>query len=448
MADTIGLRAAAKQLGMKHSTLLTKVRKRSDRPNHCPEWKDAPGLVWNDDRVSFTEEFIGWARWKTVGSTPHERVTYTPDLPRETSIDESNTAKVLTSKSEDIRSLDDALKFFAVDLAIWRVDHFTVNSWQMGYKTQEGEAESKTLYQVKVVLVRIVSMAVEEGIAKFIEHIAEISPVRSPRDYIIVDADPHLLEVSLFDHHFGQLSWAREAGSNYDIKIAAAIYQHAIEDILLKTTNFDIEEILLPIGNDFLNTDNLESTTSHGTPQDSDGRFARIVEASTMAVIQGIDELARVAPVNVVLVAGNHDTVSAWHVARFLWAYYRNDPNITVDIEPMARKYVQYGVSLIGFTHGNEEPHKSLPVIMATEQSRAWADTLHHCWHIGHFHKAKETLFTSVDTIDGVEVRILPSLSANSAWAFHKGYLPTRTAEAHLFSKTNGPTGYFVTRAK
>ena len=458
MAEVISHERAAVQLGINRSRLRWMI-------NRCQlQGVTIPGMMDNHltlPAVEFIQKQLaafdagqsaryrgkrgrGLAQDGQVSDEMGERASAL-ETGAECQIEETATAKTISTKGEHVRTVEEALAFAKVDTAIWAVDRFVINSWQVAMKGTDGEPRMTDLWQVKVWLKRVVSPSVEAGIHALLTRIAARAPSYTHIAYRPV-TDPHLLEVSLFDHHFGLLSWRRETGADYDLKIAETLYAGAIDDILRKASSYPIERILLPLGNDFLNTDNLENSTAHGTPQDVDGRFAKIIESSTMAVIHGIDKLASVAPVTVLLVPGNHDTVSSWHVARFLWAYYRNCDNVTVDIEPRPRKYLHYGVNLIGFTHGNEEPHRALPVIMATEKAAEWSQTQYHEFHLGHLHKAKETQFVSVDTLDGVVVRILPSLCANSAWAASKGYLPTRVAEAHLYSREHGPTGYFMTR--
>jgi hypothetical protein len=142
-----------------------------------------------------------------------------------------------------------------------------------------------------------------------------------------------------------------------------------------------------------------------------------------------------------VLVPGNHDRLMSWHLVHDLKGWYRNCPDVDVDDEPRPRKYVEYGKSLIGFTHGNEEKHARLPNLMATEMPAAWARTKFREWRFGHFHIRRETEYVSVDTHEGTVIRILPSLSGIDAWHFHKGYVGVRAADAFIWSKDRGCIG-------
>lgn len=116
---------------------------------------------------------------------------------------------------------------------------------------------------------------------------------------------------------------------------------------------------------------------------------------------------------------------------------------------PMPRKCVEYGTSLIGYTHGNEEKHQSLPGIMAGSWPQAWARTTCREWHCGHWHRIKQTHYAAADTHDGVVVRILPSMAGTDSWHFKRGFTNgLRAAQAFLFSKADGYAGHFSANVK
>jgi len=118
-------------------------------------------------------------------------------------------------------------------------------------------------------------------IAKFrkdmIDDFCKVVPKAKIRAYNL--NGKNLLEVDLFDVHFGKLGWIKETGSgSYDAKIAEEIFLRAIKTLLKRATKVcDIEKILFPVGNDFFNADNsypLPATT-RGTPQQEDLRWQK-----------------------------------------------------------------------------------------------------------------------------------------------------------------------------
>jgi hypothetical protein len=148
-------------------------------------------------------------------------------------------------------------------------------------------------------------------------------------------------------------------------------------------------------------------------------------------------------------VPGNHDPETSYYLVDTIREHYRSTDRVTVDLSARPRKYYQWGCGLVGFTHGDEEPSRDLPAIMAAEVPELWSATTCREWHTGHFHKKKETRYSAGDTYGGVFVRVLPSLSSTDYWHHKKGYLrPHRTGEAYLWSKAEGCIGQFSATAQ
>lgn len=255
-----------------------------------------------------------------------------------------------------------------------------------------------------------------------------------------------MMEISLFDNHFGMLAWGPECGGkSQDLKIIERLYSNAV-NYMLDSVDPDrdrFEKILFPVGSDFFHVNDTKNVTPQNkNPLDVDSRLAKIFSVGCMAVINAIEECRHVAPTKVVFVPGNHDSETSYFLCKYLEAWYRNCDDVSVDTGPAPRKFIRYGVNLIGLTHGSEEPWRDLPTIMATEVPGQWAETEHREWHVGHQHKRKQTQWLSADTIGSVTVRMLPSLSRLDAWHYKKGYCSQKAAEAYLWSRNNGYVGH------
>ena len=348
----------------------------------------------------------------------------------------------IRSVSERIKTVVEALERAEVDTVVWKVDRFVINSWEAPSK--DSELGVTTLWQVKIWLVRRAEKPITDGLDILYQRIRDHNPAVPAVNRKPVTNDPHLLEVSLFDHHFGKLGWEPESGTEYNVKISESVYHNAVEDLLDRTSGYNIEKILFPIGNDFFHVNNWILTTQKGTPQDHDGRFQKIFEIGCMAAVKAIDRCLTVAPVEMLWVPGNHDPETSWYLARFLYAWYRNVDGVEIDNSPKFRKYKDYGVNLIGFTHGNEEKHRDLPAIMASEVPDLWAQAKFRAWHVGHLHKKSQLVHNAGDTYGGVTVSVLPSLSGTDAWHYKKGYVKSnRAAEAYLWHHDDGYAGHF-----
>lgn len=358
-----------------------------------------------------------------------------------------------------IRTLEDAIAHAEVDLEKWFVDRWECTAWQQGMKLRDFDTRGKVtaekpvlhnLWRVSVHLKRRLPKPFQDASDALFLRMAKHAPRyqgqiprrRAPKG-------KYLLEIDIFDAHFGKLAWAPETGKNYDLKIAEAVYANAVDDLLAITHGFDLAQIVMPVGNDFFHVDSNESTTTAGTRVDSDGRYAKIIEAGEKAVVNAIDRLIQFAPVKVLWIPGNHDRIASYHLVRTLRAWYRHAAAVEVDDSPAVRKYVAWGTNLIGYAHGHQERRASLPTIMATERPADWAATTCHEWRLGHEHRARKMETMSVDTFNGVSVRSLQALTGTDSWHHEKGYVGTTTAaEAFVMGESQGFVGNFCVRAR
>lgn len=258
-----------------------------------------------------------------------------------------------------------------------------------------------------------------------------------------------MLVVSLCDVHMGKLAYKQEAGENYDVGIASAVYRHAVSDTLKFFNPSRIKRIVMPIGHDLLHTDNLRGETSSGTRVDSvDTRFHRIFDVAVASVIAGIEDCLEVADVFVPAVFGNHDENCSILLVKVLKQYFRNDPRVTVDDTEIGRKYMHWGCNLLCMTHRFTKLD-SAPNIMATEAPEAWGLTTTREILTGHLHSRKATSYRPYYETHGVVVRVLPSLSATDKWHAENGFVSNlRAAESHLYSEETGLIGSHLAKVR
>lgn len=345
----------------------------------------------------------------------------------------------------EIRTAEDALRYAEIDTSVWEIERSVVNKWDMGYKDEDGSAQARGLWQVKLWLRR----RARRGMTDALEEIHRRAEAHSPRyDEFEFDAPEgeHTFVLSLYDQHFGKLAWEQETKNNYDLRIAEEYFENAAADLMRYTDNFDVSRIVIPFGNDFLHVDNILLTTQSGTTlgADTEGRYAKIVSTAFAAMVRCIERCMLVAPVEVVLVMGNHDPTVMYHLARELRAWFRHTDRVAVDTEFCERKYRRYGATLIGFNHGDKIPDSRLVNAMPLEAKELWGAARFYEIHTGHLHVKKEKRPYAIDTIDGILLRRIPSLSGTDAWHFRKGYVGYRAAEAYLYHEEHGPVGNFI----
>lgn len=237
----------------------------------------------------------------------------------------------------------------------------------------------------------------------------------------------------IFDLHFGKLACVSETGNKYDYKIAKERFLYAINGFVnkMKQRGKKFEKIIFPFGNDFFNSES-DNETANGTRQDNDTRPTKMFEKGVETVIEGIEILTELAPVEVVLVQGNHDFMTSFYAACVLYAYFKNSKNVIINKNPITRKYIQFGSNLIGLTHGSEEKDR-IYGLMQHEVPEMWGNTTTREWLIGHLHHE------SVTEKNGVIVRRIPSLTGGDAWHQKTGFTGSKKrAVALIYDKEEG----------
>lgn len=386
-------------------------------------------------------------RDKRVGGNPDK-------IKKATKTEDENQVQI----TGPFRTWQEAMEWASLDPGVWELERCKTNSWSVQGKfgrADQGTERFEKAYndQISYWFRRVVPIKFETALNYMEERVGNWSP-KYPKIKYPKITEPHMLEISLFDVHFGKYAWSMEAGENYDLSIAEDIYEDAFKDLLSRARPYPIEKILIPIGQDFIHIDNLLGETTNGTQQNFDTRPAKIMDTAEWAAIKAIDLARQVAPVEVMFIPGNHDRQNAEALCRTLRAWYRLDDSVTVDVGPKPRKYVHYGRTLIGFTHGDCENLRDLPTRMADEApADAWIQVQGSGgtkeFHIGHLHKKKVTTHTSVDTFGGTLVRTLPSLSATDAWHFRQGYVKgLKAAMSFVYSRSEGLVAEFTTSAR
>ena len=402
--------------------------------------------------------FISSAKLKSYGDNEHD--IDKESIKQEIHSDFKKDNAYITIKSLNIRTEEDAIKAANIDLDIWRVERCKINSWEVTMKIKKPEVrkingkekiitkqtpEKYTNFQVTLFLKRKIAQPLEEAIKGILQTIKTYSPKYPTLSY--KNSDIHILqEIALFDHHFGKLAWHQETRENYDLKIAKQRFLDGIHELLDRTQNYKVERILFPMGNDLLHIDNDKGMTYSGTQMDYDCRLAKIIHVAFESIVEAMELCVQRAPIDIMWIPGNHDVQTSFYLCKMLWAWFHNHEHVNVDANATFRKYYEWGITLLGFTHGSEEKHQSLPLIMASEEKDAWARTKYHEWHIGHFHRKKEEKFGMIDTYNSVMIRTLPSLSATDHWHYKKGFVGTpKSAECYMYDKLNGPIGSHTT---
>lgn len=365
-------------------------------------------------------------------------------------------------KSERVVTFTDLVRACEIDLERFEILHVEHNKWEMGYTNRNKEPGHYPLFQVKARFKPRQPLAdMERMLAELIQKADEHSPtcydelLREKTWEDVATGDAHCMEINITDHHLGKLAWGLETqGENYDVAIARRLFLWAVDDLVRKAGNFRIDRFVFPLGNDLFHADRLTSygsggQTTAGTIVDVDTRRKKLIRIVQEMCIDAIDYLRQMAPVDVIIVPGNHDEDTAFTLGEYLSAWYRLDPEVRIDNGPSDRKYYEYGLNMLGFTHGKKEGMKRLPMLMPLEQPEMWARTKFREWHVGDKHRLLVRDVISATDDEGVRIRILPSLAASDAWHSGKGFKgAVRAAEAFLWNHQTGFGALFSANAR
>jgi hypothetical protein len=351
----------------------------------------------------------------------------------------TGSASIKKSVEKDISGEEELIKECKIDTSKWDIIRYKSSKYFVPFKDKDGNMSSKPMFALSAdlkpkTIANTPSIFVEE----LVKALKAESPVYKNPKFTGNVKGTKLLELDVFDLHLGKLAWKAEVGEDYDIAESVKRYILAI-DYLISTADLKyVKQILLPIGNDMLNVDSRLNMTTAGTPQDCDGRYAKMFKILKDLLISTIDKLVKIAPVNVIVVPGNHDNQSMLALGFVLEAWYHNNSAVFINNVPTQRKYFKFGKCGLMFTHGNEEKHQDLGLIFATENPTLWASTLFREVHLGHYHKTKRVEYVSVDENQGFKIRIIGSLSGQDFYHNRKGYNSLKAAEAFLWDSERG----------
>ena len=296
-------------------------------------------------------------------------------------------------------------------------DVSSVKFWQ----TVSGQQRFSVVTKGESMSVEAIKQEIERFAADYSPRVNKIQ-----RNPII---EPVAYEISLPDIHYGKL---------HDLNLTQVEdqYMMVVEELVQKAAGLEIDKFILPIGNDGMNSEGMRRTTTKGTPQEESAGWKDTFRGYWQLITTAVDYLKEKAPVDVIVVSGNHDYERMFYAGDVLAGWYRNDANVTVDNTYSSRKYYEYGENMIMFTHGDKEKPADMPLIMATEKPEMFARTSHREVHCGHLHKEM------VNEYRGIKVRFVPSICPNDEWHKQMGYEAKRTGQAYIWNKSTGLEGY------
>lgn len=324
----------------------------------------------------------------------------------------------------ELSNLEDVLAEIGVDLNIWEVDHYAIETRPQ--KDAKDKFQFKVSFKKKSINLDVIEKVFCDAIQSHIVPKFIYNPVSKDRDCLYV--------LNIQDLHLSKLAWSKENGAkDYDLKIAKEVFLNAVESLMAKVPRNRVEEVIVICGSDFFQVDNDKSSTTAGTIVDSDSRIVKIFEEGVKLLSETVEKIAMDYKVRVVCFPGNHDANISMYAGYFLSAWFRDHKNVVVDNSPKTRKYYGYGDTLLGFLHGNEEKQKDVPLLVMRENQSTISQYKFIEVLSGHFHSE------GVVENNGIKCRTASSLSSEDAWHTRKGYWGNiRVSQGLLYAKIGG----------
>lgn len=335
--------------------------------------------------------------------------------------------KLIVIKEDELKNPNSLLKAHGFNTRDWELVSARNNIWNV-YSKQDGIQE---LYSSKIVVKPRSEVSMEE-IHDFYESL--INEYSSPVIKRHNKKTGLLVEIPIMDLHLGKYSTSDIVSDEYNSQIARDCFNKVIDSCISRLRSESIEKIIFPIGQDFFHFDTVSTTTTGGTPQDSDRKHQTLFKDGITLLIDGISKLSSElkAQIEVFCVPGNHDFMTSYHAVMSIWCYFYNNENVTVDLSTSPRKYIEFGKCLIGYSHGEKEK-KRIEKIMQVEAAEAWGRTKFREFHLGHLHSEQ------VSEDGGVIIRNLSSVTGTDAWHHNTGYVGAiRKCTCFLWDKECG----------
>lgn len=246
-----------------------------------------------------------------------------------------------------------------------------------------------------------------------------------------VDNDDLLAVYPMGDPHLGMLAWPGDTGNKFDLDIAEHNLYSAVDHLVALAPRCK-HALVISLG-DFFHADNPNGTTTRGTRVDVDGRYPKVLATGIRLMRRCIDRaLERHEIVDVICEIGNHDLQTSMMLALCLAQFYEKEPRVRVNTSAQAFHFYRFGKVLIGVHHGDRVKRENLLGVMAVDQRKAWGESEHCYWYIGHVHH--ETL----KELPGVIVESFRTLAARDEWHHGQGYRAGRDMKLHIHHREFG----------
>lgn len=339
--------------------------------------------------------------------------------------------KLIRIVKANLKKPRELIKAHGYDPDKWEIASAISNFWQ-GMKAVDFGGGALTLYQSKITIRPTAGKFNSESIDKLFKNYKP-SVKAPPRKVIKRKGSGILVEPVITDLHHGNIP--QDGSPNTAIQDLADHTADTIEHIANMINPPD--KIVIASLGDLNHYDTKSKTSTKGTQLESNMTEEEMITGTFNAMVHTIGAYSEIAPVEILAVPGNHDYLTTYIMFMAVKAFFKDDKNITFDVTNNKHKWFQWGVSLIGITHG-DMPKKRLQTLLHTLAKKAMSSTTYTEQQVGDKHH----VYQIEDS--GVALQGYPSMAKLDLWHYDNGWLGSkRAAFTRVFHKERGPIDTF-----
>jgi hypothetical protein len=263
-----------------------------------------------------------------------------------------------------------------------------------------------------------------------------------PIDYENVAANygegENCLLLPVVDLHYNLLSTTFITGNEYNCKIAASRFMSVIDDVISRVKDKSISKILFPIGNDLFNANGINGSTFKGTPQTNEKHIFEAYVDLFNLMVNAIDKLSIIAPVDVIYIPSNHDKEVTWYFIFNLNTKFEHSQKVNIDYSPLNNKYRRHGRTILAFAH-DAKVDKMGNVVFDEAKEMLNPETSYVEVFLAHLHTEM------VKQERNITIRRLPTFSGKSSWTVENNYGSNCTSQSFIINDKRNITDIIFT---
>lgn len=339
--------------------------------------------------------------------------------------EDTGTRKITGVSSTEPKTPDEIINLLGIDTTRWKLSQF----WNK-------EQNNKWLISALITKLPEAQIIQQSFLQQLVTYKLPSYPQIDPIHLNSASSEKVCGVISLQDLHFG-----KPGNENM-----AEVMDTALLYLVGKAyKNYYLDKIVFVIGPDTLNMDTFDGTTTKGTPVENSEVATKAYLKAFDAVCSGITRLKHFCDnLEVVFIPGNHDRLSSYHMIHAASQVFKNDYNITFNVEYAERKVIVYGKNMIALEHGDVSS-KNNPLVYAVEFPTQWGNSTYRILYTGHYHGRKTKEVITENEEQGFVTRIIPALTSSDYYHYHNKWTGNqRAAIMHIHEATKGLISEFV----